>query len=80
MESDSALRPGGGRPCDAVAELRGGEETQLAEEVHLVEEEVLGLQRVAVGGIERPSTEARRVAPSAGYRRPACEGRHRGCL
>ena len=29
-----------------------GEETELAEEVHLVEEEVLGLQRVAVGGID----------------------------
>src|SRR5215211_1141288 len=29
-----------------------GEETQLAEEVHLVKEEVLGLQRVAAGGID----------------------------
>ena len=33
-----------------------GEETELPEKVHLVEEQVLGLQRVAVGGIDgRPA-------------------------
>ena len=30
-----------------------GEEAELAEEVHLVEEQVLGLQRVAVGDVDR---------------------------
>ena len=34
-----------------------GEETELAEKVHLVEEQVLGLQRVAVGGIDRRPPE-----------------------
>src|SRR6185312_6256639 len=34
-----------------------GEETELTEKVHLVEEQVLGLQRVAVGDIDRRPPE-----------------------
>ena len=34
-----------------------GEEAELAEEVHLVEEQVLGLQRVAVGDVNRRPPE-----------------------
>ena len=30
-----------------------GEEAELAQEVHLVEEQVLGLERVALGGVDR---------------------------
>src|SRR4051794_16720273 len=42
-----------GRGSPALA----GDEAELAEEVHLVEEQVLGLQRVAVGDVNRPKPE-----------------------
>jgi hypothetical protein len=45
--------PGGGEGFPALA----GEEAELAEEVHLVEEQMLGLQRVAVGRVNRRPPE-----------------------
>src|SRR3954447_25040410 len=49
----ASARPRRGEGSPALA----GEEAELAEEVHLVEEQVLGLQRVAVGDVNRRPPE-----------------------
>ena len=49
MNRERQLRRASAAPASASPSR---EETELTEKVHLVEEQVLGLQRVAVGGID----------------------------
>src|ERR1700704_461805 len=51
------VRKGRPRPGAAGRRSLTGEETELTEKVHLVEEQMLGLQRVAVGDIDRRPPE-----------------------
>jgi hypothetical protein len=51
------LRMKSSGPVGAKSPELVGEEPELAEEAHLVEEQVLGLQRVALGDVNRRPSE-----------------------